>query len=75
MYQKQGDIPSAITAWRLGETHAPGDFSLHFNLAVAYAQTGQLQLGSQEVERAIQIEPGQSDALRLRDWIRQHAGR
>ena len=74
MYQKQGDLPSAITAWRLGENQIPGDLSLHFNLAVAYAQTGQLQLGSQEVERTIQIEPGNSEALRLRDWIKQQMG-
>ncbi len=74
MHQKQGDLNSAIAIWRQGAEHRADSFALHFNLAIAYAQTGQLMLGRREIEAAIRINPNEPEAVRLRDLLDQQIG-
>ncbi len=71
IYQKQNKPDLAITVWRDGAERIPDSFALHFNLALAYAGSGQLQLGFREVTAAVRIKPNDPEARRLYAWFEQ----
>lgn len=66
----QGDLQNAIVAFRKSlEVHA--DPETHFNLAAAYANSGQLALAEQQLDAALDLRPTLAAAHRLMGQIHQ----
>jgi tetratricopeptide (TPR) repeat protein len=72
-YQK-GSYQTAIDlfkeALRLGDkARMPEDASVHYHLGLAYAKSDQKDLARQQLERALQVDPGSNDADEIRKQL------
>jgi tetratricopeptide (TPR) repeat protein len=70
LFQRAINADSAVAVWRRGVEQVLGDFTLHFNLALAYALQGNSEAALREVDQALRIAPADSTARALRAEIR-----
>ncbi|MBI4384594.1 MAG: SH3 domain-containing protein [Nitrospinae bacterium] len=56
-FQKKGQLPSAIEAWRKFIKLHPRSYEAHNNLGMSYYANDQLSLSIEEFEKALDLEP------------------
>ena len=60
--ERQGDIESALTSYRLALRDQPNDATIHLNIAIAYSKSGRTEDAIRSYRRVLELAPDQSGA-------------
>jgi Flp pilus assembly protein TadD len=71
LHQMLGQPEEAVQVWEEGRTHVASSFTLHFNLAIAYLETGRREAGLYSIERALELRPQDPEALQVQRMLKE----
>lgn len=60
--ERQGDVESAITSYRLALRDQPNDANIHLNVAIAYTKSGRAEDAIRSYRRVLELTPDQAGA-------------
>jgi tetratricopeptide (TPR) repeat protein len=69
LYREQSRNQEAVAVLERGKRGSPESYLLRFLLAEAYAANDSISLALGEIDAALAIDPGNLDALRVREWL------
>ena len=60
--ERQGDVESALTSYRLALRDQPNDATIHMNIAIAYSKAGRAEDAIRSYRRVLELTPDEGGA-------------